>query len=157
MIVKQPNRTIMTEKEFDQQIWRRYDTVTLDNGLTAVIGNVAFATRCVRVYMKDLPGEWFKCDRIESHRAHKGEPGDDISIIEELHNTVLAKDKQIEALEAKNRKMAEELKTSHTKEIHADVLALRQQLAEKQKRNDHIDNLLRKIETVLGNMEEKED
>jgi hypothetical protein len=51
----------------------------------------------------------------------------------------------------------EELKTSHTKEIHADVLALRQQLAEKQKRNDHIDNLLRKIETVLGNLEKKED
>jgi hypothetical protein len=70
---------------------------------------------------------------------------------------VLAKDKQIEALEAKNRKMAEELKTSHTKEIRDDVIALRQQLAEKQKRNDHIDNLLRKIETVLGNIEKKED
>ena len=91
----------MTEKEFDQQIWRRYDTVTLDNGLTAVISNVAFATRCVRIYAKDLPGEWFKCERIESHRARKGEPGDDISIIEELHNTVLAKDEKIEALEAK--------------------------------------------------------
>lgn len=147
----------MTEKEFDQQIWRRYDTVTLDNGLTAVISNVAFATRCVRVYVKDLPGEWFKCERIESHRSRKGDASDDISIIEELHNTVLAKDKQIEALEAKNRKMSEELKTSHTKEILTSVRSLQQQLAEKQKRNNHIDNLLRNIERVLGSLEEKED
>lgn len=146
----------MTEQEFDQQLWRRYDSVTLDNGLTAAVSNVCFTTRSVRIYVKDLPAEWFKCDRIESHKSRKGDPSDDASIIEELHKKVLAQDEHIKGLAGKNKKLWEKLQTNHTQAIKENIEMIRFQLTEKKKRAENIDNCLRRLGTVLDNLEKEE-
>lgn len=147
----------MTEKEFDQQIWRRYDSVVLDNGLTAIISNVAFTTRSVRIYVKDFPAEWYKFDRIVSHCSRKGkDPSDDASIIEELHNKVLNQQKLVESLEKKNQALVNRLNTNHTEAIREIITSLSIQLAEKQKRAECIDGCLSRIEKVLDNLEKDE-
>lgn len=143
----------MTEQEFDQQLWRRYDSVTLDNGLKAIISNVSFSTRSVRIYAKDLPGEWYSCDRIESHRSQKGnDASEDAYIIEELQKTVHRLQKRIKVLE-KNQATASRLEA-----IRESVATISVQLTEKQKRADCIDSCLGRIEKFLDIVEkEKED
>ena len=146
----------MTEQEFDQQIWRRYDTVTLDNELTAVVSNVAFNSRCVRIYVKDLPGEWFKCERIVSHTSRKGkEPSDVASIIEELHKKVLSQNEQINSLLKKNSDMADRLRNGHTEAIREILTTMSTQLNEKKSRLECVDSCLKRIEKVLDNLEKE--
>jgi hypothetical protein len=88
----------MTEQECDSQVWRRFDVVTTDTGIETTIMNVCFTTRSVRIYVKNAPPEWLPCKRIENHTTRKGDEADDASIIEELHNKVLAQQDTIERL-----------------------------------------------------------
>lgn len=147
----------MTEKEFDQQIWRRYDSVLLDNGLKAIVSNVSFTTRCIRIYAKGLPEEWFKCDRIESHRSRKGDGTDDLTVIEELQQTIADRDKEINRLKRINNQMYEKLQSGHTRAILNVLSVLYSQLGEKKKRIDNINNCLKKIEAVLENIEDQKE
>ena len=54
----------MTEQEFDQQVWRRFDVVTTDTGIETTVMNVCFSTRSVRIYVKNAPAEWLPSKRI---------------------------------------------------------------------------------------------
>lgn len=139
----------MTEKEFDMQLWRRYDTVTLDTGLTASIANVCFQTRSVRIYLKDVPQEWYKCDRIESHKSRLGGPTDDSTIIEELHKKVLNLTDQLESHKAKAKELEEKLREDKTKELLTNVNIVRSQLNEKKDRFKKLDDCMERIEKAV--------
>ena len=140
----------MTEKEFDMQHWRRYDTVTLDTGLTVAISNVCFQTRSVRVFLKGVPQEWYKFDRIESHQAKMGGPTDDAAIIEELHNKVLKKGDQLEAAQARIKELEEKLREDKAKELMTAVNIIRSQLGEKKDRLAKLDACMDRIDAAIA-------
>ena len=84
----------MTEKEFMRQVWRPYDTVEIDGGMKGRVTSVCFPSRSVRVTITKEVHEWFKCDMIVSHTSAAGE-ADDLAIIENLHNKLMAAEERI--------------------------------------------------------------
>ena len=121
----------MTEQEFDTQVWRRFDVVTTDTGIETTVMNVCFTTRSVRIYVKNAPPEWLPCKRIEKHTTRKGDTADEDTIIEELHNKLLAAEERIVGL--KNE---------------------RQQLTEKKAKLAKVDSALTSIESILQRVSE---
>ncbi len=146
----------MTEKEFDMQHWRRYDTVTIDTGLTVTIMNVCFSTRSVRIYLKDAPAEWIPYKRIESHQTKIGGPTDDAAIIEELHNKVLKRGDELEAAKARIKELEEKLREDKTKDLLTAVNIIRSQLNEKKGRISRLDEGMDLIEAALDKLNKKD-
>lgn len=139
----------MTEQEFDSQVWRRFDVVTTDTGIETTIMNVCFTTRSVRIYVKNAPPEWLPCKRIEKHTTRKGDEADDASIIEELHNKVLAQQDTIDRLKKEIDELKEKQSRSHISTLLSQVNIVGNLLQEKKKRMENIDAALMLInETV---------
>lgn len=86
----------MTEKEFFQQVWRPYDTITIEGGSEGALLNVCFPTRSVCITMRSGIREWFRCELITKHTPHTGNP-DDISIINDLQERLNAAEAKIDA------------------------------------------------------------
>ena len=139
----------MTEQEFDSQVWRRFDVVTTDTGIETTIMNVCFTTRSVRIYVKNAPPEWLPCKRIEKHTTRKGDEADDASIIEELHNKVLAQQDTIDRLKKEIDELKEKQSRNHVSTLLLQVNIVGNLLQEKKKRMENIDAALMLInETV---------
>lgn len=139
----------MTEQEFDSQVWRRFDVVTTDTGIETTIMNVCFTTRSVRIYVKNAPPEWLPCKRIEKHTTRKGDEADDASIIEELHNKVLAQQDTIDRLKKEIDELKEKQSRNHISTLLSQVNIVGNLLQEKKKRMENIDAALMLInETV---------
>ena len=139
----------MTEQEFDQQVWRRFDVVTTDTGIETTVMNVCFTTRSVRIYVKNAPPEWLPCKRIEKHTTRKGDEADDASIIEELHNKVLAQQDTIDRLKKEIDELKEKQSRNHVSTLLSQVNIVGNLLQEKKKRMENIDAALMLInETV---------
>lgn len=143
----------MTEQEFDQQVWRRFDNVTTDTGIETTIMNVCFTTRSVRIYVKNAPPEWLPCKRIETHTTRKGGDADDMAIIEELHNRILKQDDYIEKLKARIQEIKEQNSKYHIEELLRCVRDLNGGLTERKKKIDLIERALAKIESITANIE----
>lgn len=143
----------MTEKEFDQQVWRRFDTVTLDTGIETTIMNVCFSTRSVRIYVKNAPPEWVPFKRIESHKSRFGGDSDDLAIIEELHNKVMKQGDEIERLHNEKKKLVERISNNHMAELLKAVNTVQQGLQEKKSKMERIDRGLELIASTLAKME----
>lgn len=139
----------MTEQEFDSQVWRRFDVVTTDTGIETTVMNVCFTTRSVRIYVKNAPPEWLPCKRIEKHTTRKGDEADDASIIEELHNKVLAQQDTIDRLKKEIDELKEKQSRNHVSTLLSQVNIVGNLLQEKKKRMENIDAALMLInETV---------
>ena len=139
----------MTEQEFDSQVWRRFDVVTTDTGIETTVMNVCFTTRSVRIYVKNAPPEWLPCKRIEKHTTRKGDEADDASIIEELHNKVLAQQDTIDRLKKEIDELKEKQSRNHISTLLSQVNIVGNLLQEKKKRMENIDAALMLInETV---------
>lgn len=139
----------MTEQEFDSQVWRRFDVVTTDTGIETTIMNVCFTTRSVRIYVKNAPPEWLPCKRIEKHTTRKGDEADDASIIEELHNKVIAQQDTIDRLKKEIDELKEKQSRNHISTLLSQVNIVGNLLQEKKKRMENIDAALMLInETV---------
>jgi hypothetical protein len=138
----------MTEKEFDQQVWRRYDAVTLDTGIETTIMNVCFATRSVRIYMKDSPAEWMTFARISSHKSRYSGNADDSTLIEELHNKCLRQQDDIERLKNEREKLKEKLGVDNCKELLTALHSMEEGLREKKHKIEMIESALRTIAEV---------
>ena len=139
----------MTEQEFDQQVWRRFDVVTTDTGIETTVMNVCFTTRSVRIFIKNAPQEWLPCKRIVTHTTRKGGDADDGTIIEELHNKVLAQQDTIERLKKEIDELKEKLSMNHVSTLLSQVNIVGNLLQEKKKRLENIDAALMLInETV---------
>ena len=142
----------MTEQEFDQQVWRRFDVVTTDTGIETTVMNVCFTTRSVRIYVKNAPPEWLPCKRIETHTTRKGDTADEGTIIEELHNKLLAAEDKIVGLEKERQQLADKISRNYLGELLRAVNVMQQGLQEKKHKIQQVESGLAAITAVMEKM-----
>ena len=142
----------MTEQEFDQQVWRRFDVVTTDTGIETTVMNICFSTRSVRIFVKNAPPEWLPAKRIEKHTTRKGGDADDLTIIEELHNRILKQSEQIERLKNEKAALAEKISRNYPAELLKAVNAIKEGLTEKKHKIEKIEKGLATINAVMTNL-----
>lgn len=140
----------MTEQEFDQQVWRRFDNVTTDTGIETTVMNVCFSTRSVRIYVKNAPAEWLPFKRIVAHTTRKGDTADEGTIIEELHNRILKQDEKIARLENEKAALAEKISRNYLGELLKAVNMLKEGLTEKKNKLEKIERGLELIVSTLA-------
>ena len=140
----------MTEQEFDQQVWRRFDVVTTDTGIETTVMNVCFSTRSVRIYVKNAPAEWLPFKRIVAHTTRKGDTADEGTIIEELHNRILKQDEKIARLENEKAALAEKISKNYPAELLKAVNMLKEGLTEKKNKLEKIERGLELIVKTLA-------
>jgi Rps23 Pro-64 3,4-dihydroxylase Tpa1-like proline 4-hydroxylase len=140
----------MTEQEFDQQVWRRFDNVTTDTGIETTVMNVCFTTRSVRIYIKDAPPEWLPAKRIVTHTTRKGDTADEGTIIEELHDKIMKQDGQIERLKNEKAQLQEKISKNYLGDLLRSVNLMQQGLQEKKHKMEQIDSGLRQIQATLA-------
>ena len=140
----------MTEQEFDQQVWRRFDIVTTDTGIETTVMNVCFTTRSVRIYIKDAPPEWLPAKRIVTHTTRKGDTADEGTIIEEMHNRILKQDDKIVRLEKEKAVLAEKISKSYPSEILKAVNAIKEGLTEKKHKIEKIEKGLATLDDIFS-------
>lgn len=146
----------MTEQEFDSQVWRRYDVVTTDTGIETTVMNVCFSTRSVRIFVKNAPPEWLPAKRIEKHTTRKGGDGDDLTIIEELHNKVLKQADEIVRLQDEKKLLQEKIAKNYLGDLLRAVNTMEQGLREKKHKMEQIESGLSQIQAALDKMEAAE-
>ena len=140
----------MTEQEFDQQVWRRFDLVTTDTGIETTVMNVCFPTRSVRIFVKNAPPEWLTCKRIVTHTTRKGDTADEGTIIEELHDKIMKQDGQIERLKNEKAQLQEKISKNYLGDLLRAVNLMQQGLQEKKHKMEQIDSGLRQIQAALA-------
>lgn len=139
----------MTEQEFDQQVWRRFDLVTTDTGIETTVMNVCFSTRSVRIYIKDAPPEWLPFKRIEKHTTRKGGDADDLAVIEELHNRIMKQDDEIVRLKNEKAALTEKISKNYPSEILKALNVIKEGLTEKKHKIEKIEKGLAAIDAVM--------
>ena len=142
----------MTEQEFSKQVWRAYDTVALegfDKNFRVVA--VHFPKYSVRVAIAAGVFEWFKCDQIVSHSSATGNP-DDMSIIEDLHNKLLAANQRNENLQLIKNTLEEKLNNNRIGELRKCINLLNGNLIPKKKTIDRIEQALQRLDDVIDQM-----
>ena len=142
----------MTEQEFDQQVWRRFDVVTTDTGIETTVMNVCFTTRSVRIFVKNAPPEWLPAKRIETHTTRKGDTADEGTIIEELHNRIIKQNEQIERLKNEKAALVEKISKNYPSELLKAVNAIKEGLTEKKHKIEKIEKGLATINAVMTNL-----
>lgn len=140
----------MTEQEFDSQVWRRFDVVTTDTGIETTVMNICFSTRSVRIFVKNAPPEWLKCERIEKHTTRKGGDADDLTIIEELHNRILKQSEQIERLKNEKAALTEKISRNYPAELLKAVNAIKEGLTEKKHKIEKIEKGLATLDDIFS-------
>ena len=140
----------MTEQEFDQQVWRRFDVVTTDTGIETTVMNVCFSTRSVRIYVKNAPAEWLPFKRIVAHTTRKGDTADEGTIIEELHNRILKQDEKIVRLENEKAALADKISRNYPADLLKAVNMLKEGLTEKKSKLEKIERGLELIVKTLA-------
>ena len=143
----------MTEQEFDQQVWRRFDIVTTDTGIETTVMNVCFTTRSVRIFVKNAPPEWMPCNRIVTHTTRKGGDADDGTIIEELHNRVVKQSDEIERLKKEKAALVDKISKNYLGDILQAVNIMKEGLTERKKKTEKVDRALELIVSALARIE----
>jgi hypothetical protein len=146
----------MTEQEFDQQVWRRFDVVTTDTGIETTVMNICFSTRSVRIYVKNAPPEWLPCKRIVTHTTRKGDSADEGTIIEDLHNKLLAAEDKIVNLEKDRQRLADKISRNYLGELLRAVNVMQQGLQEKKHKIQQVESGLAAITAVMDKMKSEE-
>ena len=142
----------MTEQDFQKQIWRTYDQITTADGVKGKVLGVSFTTKSVRAFISGAP-EWVSCTLIETHTTGKGADGDDVAIIEELHNKVLNQSDEINRLREEKKALAEKISKNYLGDLLRAVNLMEQGLREKKHKMDQIDSGLKQIQDALAKME----
>ena len=143
----------MTEQEFDQQVWRRFDIVTTDTGIETTVMNVCFSTRSVRIFVRNAPPEWMPCKRIVTHTTRKGGDADDTAIIEELHNKIMKQDDQIERLKNEKAQLHEKISKNYLSDILCAINMMKQGLTEKKNKLEKVERGLDLVVSTLAKIE----
>ena len=146
----------MTEQEFQTQVWRPYDRITTAEGVPGKVLGVSFTTKSVRAFISGAP-EWVSCTLIETHTTGKGADGDDVAIIEELHNKVLNQSDEINRLREEKKALAEKISKNYLGDLLRAVNLMEQGLREKKHKMDQIDSGLKQIQDALAKMESDDD
>ena len=145
----------MTEQDFLRQVWRPYDKITTADGVPGKVLGVSFTTKSVRAFISGAP-EWVSCTLIETHTTGKGADGDDVAIIEELHNKVLNQSDEINRLREEKKALAEKISKNYLGDLLRAVNLMEQGLREKKHKLDQIDSGLKQIQDAFAKMEETE-
>ena len=143
----------MTEQDFLRQVWRPYDKITKADGVPGKVLGVSFTTKSVRAFISGAP-EWVSCTLIETHTTGKGAEGDDVAIIEELHNKVLHQANEIERLRNEKNMLAEKISKNYLGDLLKAVNLMKQGLQEKKHKMEQIDSGLAQIHATLEKMEQ---
>ena len=143
----------MTEQEFDQQVWRRFDVVTTDTGIETTVMNVCFTTRSVRIFVRNAPPEWMPCKRIEKHTTRKGDTADEGTIIEEMHDKIMKQDDQIERLKNEKAQLQEKISKNYLGDILQAVNMVNEGLTEKKKKMEKVERGLDLVVSTLARIE----
>lgn len=143
----------MTEQDFLRQVWRPYDKITTADGVPGKVLGVSFTTKSVRAFISGAP-EWVSCTLIETHTTGKGADGDDVAIIEELHNKVLHQANEIERLRNEKNLLEEKISKNYLGDLLKAVNQMKQGLQEKKHKMEQIDSGLAQIQTTLEKMEQ---
>ena len=143
----------MTEQDFLRQVWRPYDKITTADGVPGKVLGVNFTTKSVRAFISGAP-EWVSCTLIETHTTGKGADGDDVAIIEELHNKVLHQTNEIERLRNEKNLLAEKISKNYLGDLLKAVNQMKQGLQEKKHKMEQIDSGLAHIQATLEKMEQ---
>lgn len=144
----------MTEQDFLRQVWRPYDRITTADGVPGKVLGVSFTTKSVRAFISGAP-EWVSCTLIDTHTTGKGDDGDDLSIIEDLHNKVMNQTSEIERLREEKKLLAEKISKNYLGDLLRAVNLMQQGLQEKKKKMDQIDSGLKQIRDALEKMEQE--
>ena len=144
----------MTEQDFLRQVWRPYDKITTADGVPGKVLGVSFTTKSVRAFISGAP-EWVSCTLIETHTTGKGADGDDVAIIEELHNKVLNQSDEINRLREEKKELAEKISKNYLGDLLRAVNLMEQGLREKKHKLDQIDSGLKQIQDALAKMEDE--
>ena len=144
----------MTEQDFLRQVWRPYDKITTADGVPGKVLGVSFTTKSVRAFISGAP-EWVSCTLIETHTTSKGADGDDVAIIEDLHNKVLHQANEIERLRNEKNLLAEKISKNYLGDLLKAVNQMKQGLQEKKHKMEQIDSGLAQIQATLEKMEQQ--
>jgi seryl-tRNA synthetase len=142
----------MTEQEFIRQVWRPYDKITTAEGVPGKVLGVSFTTKSVRAFISGAP-EWVKCELIETHTTGKGADGDDVAIIEELHNKVLRQADEIDRLREEKKTLTEKISKNYLGDLLRAMNIIKEGIQEKKNKIAKIDNGLEQIQAALAKME----
>ena len=137
-----------------RQVWRPYDKITTADGVPGKVLGVSFTTKSVRAFISGAP-EWVSCTLIETHTTGKGADGDDVAIIEELHNKVLNQSDEINRLREEKKALAEKISKNYLGDLLRAVNLMEQGLREKKHKLDQIDSGLKQIQDALAKMEDE--
>lgn len=143
----------MTEQDFLRQVWRPYDKIATADGVPGKVLGVSFTTKSVRAFISGAP-EWVSCTLIETHTTGKGADGDDVAIIEDLHNKVLHQANEIERLRNEKNLLAEKISKNYLGDLLKAVNQMKQGLQEKKHKMEQIDSGLAQIQATLEKMEQ---
>lgn len=144
----------MTEQDFLRQVWRPHDKITTADGVPGKVLGVSFTTKSVRAFISGAP-EWVSCTLIDSHTTGKGADGDDLAIIEDLHNKVLNQATEIDRLREEKKLLAEKISKNYLGDLLRAVNLMEQGLREKKHKMDQIDSGLKQIQDALEKMEKE--
>jgi seryl-tRNA synthetase len=133
-------------------VWRPYDKITTAEGVPGKVLGVSFTTKSVRAFISGAP-EWVKCELIETHTTGKGADGDDVAIIEELHNKVLRQADEIDRLREEKKTLTEKISKNYLADLLRAMNIIKEGIQEKKNKIAKIDNGLEQIQAALAKME----
>jgi len=145
----------MTEQDFLRQVWRPYDKITTADGVPGKVLGVSFTTKSVRAFISGAP-EWVSCTLIETHTTGKGKDGDDVAIIEDLHNKVLHQSDEIERLKAEKQALADKISKNYLADLLRAMNMVNEGITEKKSKITKIENGLNTLQEALEKMEVQE-
>ena len=145
----------MTEQDFLRQVWRPYDKITTADGVPGKVLGVSFTTKSVRAFISGAP-EWVSCTLIETHTTGKGADGDDLALVEELHEKIMKAGDKITRLEHEKEQLAEKISKNYLADILRSLNMIKEGITEKKNKIAKIDNGLQMIEDALAKMENTE-
>ena len=141
----------MTEKEFQRQIWRPYDTITTADGVPGKVLGVSFTTKSVRAFISGAP-EWVRCELIESHSSARGGDADEVALIDELQTKLSFANQRIEVQQEHIKELEEKLSRNYAGELLKNVNIILNSASEKKKRAERVESCMQQILDTINKM-----
>lgn len=132
-----------------------YDQITTANGVKGKVLGVSFSTKSVRAYISGAP-EWVHYDLIETHTTGKGSDGDDLALVEELHNKIMSLTNQVETLKSEKLLLTDKISKNYLSDILRSLNMIKEGITVKKNKIEKIDNGLQMIEDAMAKMKSTE-
>lgn len=130
-----------------------YDKITTAEGVPGKVIGVSFTTKSVRAFISGAP-EWVRCELIETHTTGKGGDADDMAIIEDLHNKLIAAQDKIVGLKTERDQLREKVSGNRYADILRALNMIKEGMTEKKAKMAKIDSGLSQVENWLARLDE---